>query len=69
MERGKSGMKMIPSKSLLNKTNSKKRNNGVYCLLLGLEHDVESMETLPYQEQRYLVGRINKIKKTLEGAK
>jgi len=67
MERGKSGMNLLALKSIRDK-GIYKNNNGAYSLLLGLEHDVESMETLPYQEQCYLIGRINKIKESLEGA-
>lgn len=35
-----------------------KSNNELKCLLLGLKHDVSSMDGLPYLEQQYLLGRI-----------
>ncbi|MFD1708520.1 hypothetical protein ACFSCZ_17735 [Siminovitchia sediminis] len=51
--------------SILSK--NERKNSEVYCLLLGLEHDVEFLEKIPIEEQRYLLGRINYIKSYLKG--
>lgn len=43
-----------------------KRYSEVYCLLLGLEHDLESMDKVPIQEKMYLIRQINCIKDRLK---
>jgi|GEM_PF-3634461 len=56
---------MIKKIKKIRKNQSDKKLKESYCLLIGLNHDLTTMDSLPYDEKAYIKSRLLAIEERL----